>query len=379
MKYLQYLMRTIAFSVMLVSSLCGIQAQVSAPEQGVLIVSTPEGAKVILDEKEVGVTPYLVDPITPGRHVINVILDGYEPQSQTFDAYSNKGKLFTFQLVKKPEPVVETVEEPAQTAAPVQETKTEPAKTEPAKPAKTEESKPAKVEKPAPAKETKADKPKPAQEPKADKPKKEEKTKAEEPKAKEQPKVEKPKQESNLVVNKPAKMSGVYFDFLFRSIDATAAGVGFGAYIHNFNLEASYQFGLEATDEIQWSTDITDQSCVLTYKPTIATGKLGYAIRCGSAFTITPQAGLSLMTTHATHVVDGDHNYDFGDKHHGLSWLVDLRLYLAFGKHFGIFATPMYSQRIAESKQFDSLVDANENFDKWANGFSLQMGFAISF
>ena len=71
-------------------------------EFGYLTVkSTPKGACVLIDNRIVGVTPYLSEAVTVGNHKISVTLEGYEPDAKRVVVELNKEIRVNFVLVKE--------------------------------------------------------------------------------------------------------------------------------------------------------------------------------------------------------------------------------------------------------------------------------------
>ena len=68
------------------------------PTYQVTITSFPEKAKVLIDDKEVGVTPFN-KRIEKGRHEIEVIKDGYKPEKEIVEISSNFSKRYNLQQV----------------------------------------------------------------------------------------------------------------------------------------------------------------------------------------------------------------------------------------------------------------------------------------
>ena len=64
----------------------------------ITVKSTPKGADVFIDNKKVGVTPYLSEILNIGNHKVSVYLKGYEPAAQIVDIESDKEQEIVFQL-----------------------------------------------------------------------------------------------------------------------------------------------------------------------------------------------------------------------------------------------------------------------------------------
>lgn len=93
------------------SNVAPVAAPVGAPvkevekpktDVGYLTVkTTPKGAYVLVDNKIVGMTPYLSESISVGNHKISVSLDGYEPEAKRINIEKNKELALIFNLVKE--------------------------------------------------------------------------------------------------------------------------------------------------------------------------------------------------------------------------------------------------------------------------------------
>ena len=79
------------------------------PKNGSLdILSTPHNATITIDNKVVGKTPFTIDRILEGEHVVKLTLDNYEPEKRTVVIRENQTS--TLQLVLKL-PAKPTIEE----------------------------------------------------------------------------------------------------------------------------------------------------------------------------------------------------------------------------------------------------------------------------
>ncbi len=88
------------------------------PDFGYITVkSTPSGAEVYIDKKKVGVTPYLMEKIKRGQHVVEVRKEGYEPFANvvTIKAgeMNNQFESVTLEAVKVPYGKVYVVSSPS--------------------------------------------------------------------------------------------------------------------------------------------------------------------------------------------------------------------------------------------------------------------------
>ena len=67
----------------------------------ITVKTTPKGAFVLVDNKIVGMTPYLSEAVSVGNHKISVSLEGYEPDAKRVDIEINKEISINFILVKE--------------------------------------------------------------------------------------------------------------------------------------------------------------------------------------------------------------------------------------------------------------------------------------
>lgn len=72
------------------------------------ILSTPHNATITIDDKVVGKTPFTLDRILEGEHIVLITLDNYQPEKRT--VVINENQTSTLQFVLNP-PVKPTIEE----------------------------------------------------------------------------------------------------------------------------------------------------------------------------------------------------------------------------------------------------------------------------
>ncbi len=73
-----------------------------------IIKSTPRGAKIAVDGKEVGVTPFEVAGLNAGAHTVTLTLEGYDPYEEAVDLKPNADANVAASLKEKTEEVVTT-------------------------------------------------------------------------------------------------------------------------------------------------------------------------------------------------------------------------------------------------------------------------------
>ncbi|MBP5772082.1 MAG: PEGA domain-containing protein [Bacteroidaceae bacterium] len=180
----------------------------------------------------------------------------------------------------------------------------------------------------------------------------------------------------------PQKSSCFYLQAFGQFVSLTGIGLGAGAYFSNVNVEASFLFGLPASDDIYWSNSSSHLQC--NYKCMTYGAKLGYGIRLiKNRFRLTPQVGASLSALHS-------HNIDWGNtvkvsdggsasNAYVGSVVFGLKADYAFTSHFGVFLSPEMSVAINKSKIYTQLADVSSTIKAWGSGFNLRLGLRYSF
>lgn len=152
-----------------------------------------------------------------------------------------------------------------------------------------------------------------------------------------------------------------------------AAEATLGGYISNINVEASYLFGIDKSEEIYWNyagTGSQQDPILCTYKPTAYGVKVGYGIISGTRMRITPQVGATIVSIKS----DGGES-----KCHVTSGTIGARLDYAITSHFGVYAAPELSLAISKSSIYEQLSEVSSKIKGWGNGFNARLGLSIFF
>ena len=161
--------------------------------------------------------------------------------------------------------------------------------------------------------------------------------------------------------------------YTFRSLGGITALAGI--ILKNFDLQASYTFGLGESDDVKWyTTDGNDtylSSC--TYKRSTFAAKLGYQISLTERLGITPQVGYEIERLSGT-VKDGTNLY--GDDASANCLSVGAKLLWAPIKHLYVFANPAYSFEMSKDENFKKIAD---NSDIKPGGFMMSLGVSFIF
>ena len=77
-----------------------ISATLDALPSGLTVITTPEGAKIMIDKRLVGVSPITRSDLNEGAHNITAVLEGYASQTQTIQLEPDTNDSVEFSLVK---------------------------------------------------------------------------------------------------------------------------------------------------------------------------------------------------------------------------------------------------------------------------------------
>ena len=148
-----------------------------------------------------------------------------------------------------------------------------------------------------------------------------------------------------------------------------------GVTYRSFDLQASYTFGLQKSEEVAWySTDGTDTYLSsMTYKRSTLAFKLGYQVELTERLGITPQVGYEMERLSGT-VAKGTNSYGDGAIANCLS--VGAKLLWAPIERVYVFANPAYSIALNKDDNFKRIAD---NSDISAGGFMVTIGAIFNF
>ena len=171
------------------------------------------------------------------------------------------------------------------------------------------------------------------------------------------------------------KPQAFYFGagYTIRSLGGITALAGIT--FKNFDLQASYTFGLSESDEVKWySTDGNDNYLSsVAYKRSTFAVKLGYQFILTERLGITPQVGYEIERLTGS-VKDGTNLYGDGASANCLS--VGAKLMWAPIQRLYVFANPAFSIGMSKDDNFKKITD-NSNIK--AGGFMMSLGAIFNF
>ncbi len=189
----------------------------------------------------------------------------------------------------------------------------------------------------------------------------------------------------SLVIVKPHKESkykktSLFFQPYGQIGTFNSAGIAIGGFLHNFNLESFCGFGLVDSEEIFWiSSENTGSSASYSYTyNTLKTGgKIGYGIRIGERFRMTPQVGISTLLLNGKEIAIGENN---PNAKHGYATNLDvsIRSDVYIAKHFTLSIIPEYSLAMKKSDLYERVSNVSTKVNSFATGYNLRFGLTFN-
>lgn len=155
------------------------------------------------------------------------------------------------------------------------------------------------------------------------------------------------------------------------------AELSLGTYLGGFNLEANAMLPFGATDALYWNNP-AKPSVKCSYKPVfLAGGRLGYGIRIGEKFRITPQVGMMFMKTAET--VSGSNPSSHASGSFCSSVVAAAKVQFFVTKNLAIALAPEYAIPVMKSEGFNKLADQSSKIAKWNNGIGAKVALSFEF
>lgn len=187
-----------------------------------------------------------------------------------------------------------------------------------------------------------------------------------------------------LIVTRPRPESRFKQNRFYLSAEGrfgmmNSVGASVGGYIYNVNIEAYYQYGIGASDEIFWNDNSSaDGSIPYSYKyiPSTFGGKIGYGVRIGRDFCITPQVGAGCVVLKGQPIQIGDIDPKATDGYSAILSIGAKMDYL-FSKNVGLTITPEYTLPIIKSDLYNRVSTISKTISGFANGVTIRVGLLI--
>ena len=155
------------------------------------------------------------------------------------------------------------------------------------------------------------------------------------------------------------------------------AELSLGTYLGGFNLEVNGMLPFGATDELYWNNP-TRPSVKCSYNPSfLAGGRMGYGIRIGEKFRITPQVGMMFMKTAET--VSGSNPSSHASGSFCSSVVAAAKFQFFLVKNLAIALAPEYYVPVMKSEGFNKLTEHSSKISKWNNGIGAKVALSFEF
>jgi hypothetical protein len=165
--------------------------------------------------------------------------------------------------------------------------------------------------------------------------------------------------------------------------------IGFN--IHNVNFEGIYRGGIDKSEDVylNYSNGSAPTSCTFKVKQYWG-GKIGYAIKLGGRWRITPQIGggsseLSLTAN------GGNMSYDYGDYSYTnyiydddkatyvVTGCADCKIEFALTRGVSMVVVPEYTMALKKGETYEKLEAVSSKIKGWGTGFNCALGLHFYF
>ncbi len=153
---------------------------------------------------------------------------------------------------------------------------------------------------------------------------------------------------------------------------SSMGGGTLGMYIGNFNIEASYLAGL-GEEEMSWLKHGQNGAYHGYYTPTLVGGKIGWGIRLGNKVRLTPQLGLNIVQCST------DGSTDIADGASVTAATISARMSWHFWSVFCLSVTPELSFPVQQTEGYEIMSEHNDNIKAWGNGLNCRFSFGFNF
>lgn len=176
--------------------------------------------------------------------------------------------------------------------------------------------------------------------------------------------------EKDILINKNC----IYGHVGYNVVGLSGLCIGGGGYMSSINIEANYLLGISKSDDIYWNDSSGDIMPLLaTYSPMGFNIIVGYGIRLGDRFRLTPRVGVQYA------VLNEKSDKKIADKANALSLPIGLKLDFAIINHFGISVEPAYIVNISKSEGYKALSDISNKIKGYSDGFGLNISLFCNF
>ena len=145
-----------------------------------------------------------------------------------------------------------------------------------------------------------------------------------------------------------------------------------GSYVNNFNIELSYAYGLMQSEPIFWNGH--EEFYERSYTANTTNVKFGYGFIFGNRVRLTPQIGCGV-----TMLMEKDSDALILMDANTISATASLRLDIALFSHLALHVTPQYMLPLWSSPSAEVLRNISPTIKSWSEGFGVRAGITLLF
>lgn len=170
-----------------------------------------------------------------------------------------------------------------------------------------------------------------------------------------------------------------YFQSFFQVGSNMSVGGAIGGYISNINVEGYYAIGMKESEMIYWNaTEGNEKPCGYTYKATTMGGRVGYGIILNTKMRLTPQAGIGVINIASAETFNTTSSFD-ASKAYAVSASVGAKFEYALLNCIGVYAAPDISFAVKKSKYLEDMESVSSTIKGFASGFNCRIGLSLFF
>lgn len=172
----------------------------------------------------------------------------------------------------------------------------------------------------------------------------------------------------------PIKRDCFYIQAGYNVLGLSGLNVGVGGYISNINIEADYLLGFSKSEDIYWNNPSGDiRPIKAQYSPMGFNLKLGYGIKLGERFRLTPRTGIQYV------LLEEKSDGNIANNAYAIGIPVGIKIDFAIVNHFGIALEPSYNVGISQSDGYKALSDISTKIKGYSEGFGLNISLFCNF
>lgn len=158
-----------------------------------------------------------------------------------------------------------------------------------------------------------------------------------------------------------------------------SVGGAIGGYISNINIEGYYAVGMKESEMVYWNASTgSEKPCGYTYKASTMGGRVGYGIILNTKMRLTPQLGIGVVNITSAETYNTTPSFD-ASKAYAVNASVGAKFEYALLNCIGVYAAPDISFAVKKSQYFTDMEPISSTIKGFASGFNLRIGLSLFF